>query len=161
MIIGFVRGFVKEIISISTLFFAVWASSYFGANLGSYFDIWLTSTGVQIWFGRILIFIIILVLGSILGWVTTKLIRLVLLGGIDRLIGSIFGALRGVLIIGLFVIVGQYSGFDSDAWWLDSHLLPHFEELANWIKVAAPKGFELIIPDEVIEKLPNQLQMEL
>ncbi len=161
MIIGFVRGFVKEIISVFTLLFAIWASSYFGANLGNYFDAWIDSSEMRTWSGRVIIFVLILFSGSILGWFFSKLIRLVMLGGIDRLVGSLFGAIRGLLFIGLFVIISQYSGFNNDAWWTESRLLPHFEKLADWIKVIAPKGFELIISDELIEKIPEQLPMDL
>ena len=161
MIIGFVRGFVKEIISVSTLLFAIWASSYFGATIGNYFDTWINSSEMRTWSGRILIFVLILFSGSILGWLFSKLIRLVMLGGIDRLVGSLFGVIRGILFIGLFVIISQYSGFDNDAWWTESRLLPHFEKLADWIRVIAPKSFELIISDELIEKIPEQLPMDL
>jgi len=161
MIIGFVRGFVKEIISVFTLLFAIWASSYFGANLGNYFDVWINSSEMRTWSGRILIFIVILFSGSILGWFFSKLIRIVMLGGIDRLVGSLFGAIRGLLFIGLFVIISQYSGFNNDAWWTESRLIPHFEKLAEWIRVIAPKGFELIISEELIEKIPEQLPMDL
>ena len=161
MIIGFVRGFVKEIISVFTLLFAIWASSYFGADLGNYFDAWINSPEIRTWSGRILIFILILFSGSILGWFFSKLIRLVMLGGIDRLVGSLFGAIRGILFIGLFVIIGQYSSFNNDVWWTESRFLPHFEKLAEWIRVIAPKSFELIISDEIIEKIPEQLPMDL
>ena len=161
MIIGFVRGFVKEIISLFTLLFAIWASSYFGATMGNYFDPWIDSSEIRIWSGRVFIFVLILFSGSILGWLFSKLIRLVMLGGIDRLVGSLFGVIRGLLFIGLFVIMSQYSGFDSDVWWTESKLLPHFEKLADWIRVIAPKGFEFIISDDLIEKIPEQLPMDL
>jgi membrane protein required for colicin V production len=161
IIVGFVRGFVKESISIGTLVVAIWAALYFGPVVGDVSQSWLSSAEMQVWFGRILVFAVILSVGGLLGWGISKLVRLSVLNSFDRLLGSGFGALRGLLLVALFVIGGQFSGFDNDEWWLSSRLLPHFEVVADWIKVMAPKGYELIIPDEVADELPVDLPMEL
>ena len=161
IIMGFVRGFVKESISIATLVIAIWASLYFGPVVGEVSESWLSSTELQIWFGRILVFAIVLSVGGLLGWGISKLVRLSILSGVDRLLGSLFGALRGIVLVSLLVIGGQFSGFDNDEWWLQSRLLPHFEVVADWIKVMAPVGYELIVPDEVADELPVDLPMEL
>lgn len=161
IVIGFVRGFVKESISIATLVIAIWAALYFGPVVGEVSQSWLSGEELQTWFGRILVFAIILSVGGLLGWGISKLIRLSVLSGFDRLLGSLFGALRGILLVALFVIGGQFSGFDNDDWWLKSRLLPHVEVVADWITVMAPKGYELIIPDEVADELPVDLPVEL
>jgi membrane protein required for colicin V production len=161
IIVGFVRGFVKEAISIATLVIAIWAALYFGPVVGEVSESWLSSLELQTWFGRILVFAIVLSVGGLLGWGISKLIRLSVLSGVDRLLGSLFGALRGILLVAIFVIAGQFSGFNNDAWWLNSRLLPHFEVVANWIKVMAPKGYDLIVPDEPADELPVDLPTEL
>ena len=119
------------------------------------------SVELQTWFGRILVFAIILSVGGLLGWGISKLVRLSVLSGVDRLLGSAFGALRGILLVALFVIAGQFSGFDNDEWWTQSRLRPHFEAVADWIELMAPKGYELIVPDGVAEELPVDLPTEL
>jgi len=70
------------------------------------------------------------------------------------LMGSLFGAGRGVVLMALFIIGGQFAGFNNDGWWLNSRLIPHFEIAADWIKVMAPQGYELLMPDEEAESLP-------
>jgi membrane protein required for colicin V production len=161
IIVGFVRGFVKESISIATLVIAIWAALYFGPAVGEVSQSWLSSEEMQTWFGRILIFAIVLSVGGLLGWGISKLVRLSVLSGLDRLMGSLFGILRGIIVVALLVIGAQFSGFDNDDWWLESHLLPHFEVVADWIKVMAPVGYELIVPDEVANELPVDLPMDL
>jgi membrane protein required for colicin V production len=161
VIIGFVRGIVKEAISIATLIVAIWAALYFGPSVGDLSESWLSSEELQTWFGRALVFSVILAVGSLIGWGVSKLVRLSLMSGVDRLLGSMFGALRGVLLVALFIIGGQFAGFDNDEWWLRSQALPYFEVVADWIKVMAPKGYELIIPDETAESLPLELPVEL
>ena len=161
IIIGFMRGFVKESISIATLVIAIWAALYFGPSAGKITQSWLSSQELQTWFGRLIIFSVVLAFGGLLGWGISKLVRSSVLSGVDRLMGSLFGILRGILLVALFVIGGQFSGFDNDEWWLQSRLLPHFEVVADWIKVMAPVGYELIVPDGVAEELPTDLPVEL
>ena len=161
IIIGFVRGFVKEAISIATLVIAIWAALYFGPAVGGISKSWLSAQELQIWFGRILLFVVILAAGGLLGWGISKLVRLSVLSGLDRLLGSLFGVIRGVLLVALLVIAGQFAGFDNDEWWKQSILRPHFEVVADWIKVMAPKGYEVIVPDEIAGELPVALPTEL
>lgn len=161
VIVGIMRGFVKESISIAALLIAIWASLYFGPAVGNVSSSWLSSEALQMWFGRILVFAIILSIGGLLGWGISKLVRMSVLSGMDRLLGSLFGAVRGVLLLALFIIGGQFAGFDNDDWWLNSRLIPHVEVVAEWIKVMAPQGLELLTPDEEAESLPVDIPEEL
>lgn len=95
IVIGLVRGFIKEAISIVTLLVAIWAALYFGPALGDVSSSWISSEELQIWFGRLVIFAIVLSIGGLLGWGISKLIRLSLLSGIDRVLGAAFGVVRG------------------------------------------------------------------
>jgi len=154
IVVGFFRGFVKEAISISVLLFATWAALNFGPEVGTVSRNWFSSEELQKWAGRILVFVVILAVGGLLGWGVSKLVRMSALSGVDRLLGSGFGAARGVVLMAILVIGGQFAGFDNDEWWLQSRAIPHFEVVANWIKVMAPKGYELLVPEEAPETLP-------
>ena len=161
VIVGFVRGFIKEAISITALLLAIWAALYFGPAVGNATASWLDSAELQMWCGRILVFAIILSVGGILSWGLSKLVRLSILSGMDRFLGSLFGICRGVLLISVFVILGQFAGFENDGWWENSFLIPHFEVVAEWIKVMAPQGYEILTPDAPAETLPVELPTEL
>ncbi len=157
IVVGFIRGFIKEAMSIASLLIAIWAALYFGPAVGDVSESWLSSEELQMWFGRILVFAIILSLGGLLGWGISKLVRLSVLSGIDRLLGCVFGVLRGVLLLAIFIIGGQFAGFDNDDRWLQSRLIPHFEVVADWIKVMAPEGYDLLVPDEPADSLPVEV----
>lgn len=153
IVVGLFRGFVKEAISIASLLFAIWAAMYFGPSVGAVSESWLSSTGLQIWFGRVLVFAVILSIGGLLGWGVSKLVRLSLLSGIDRFLGSLFGFTRGVLLTAVFVLGGEFAEFNDDDWWRNSALIPHFEVVADWIRVMAPQGLDMLTPDETAESL--------
>jgi membrane protein required for colicin V production len=157
IVIGLLRGFVKEAISIAALLIAIWTAMYFGPEVGSISDSWLSSAELQIWFGRILVFAVILSLGGLLGWGISKLVRLSVLSGMDRFLGSLFGFGRGVLLTAVFIIGGEFAGFNNDGWWHGSVLIPQFEVVADWIRVMAPQGLDILTPDGQAESLPIEL----
>jgi membrane protein required for colicin V production len=143
LVVGFIRGIVREAIAIASLLIAIWAAM----NLGS--------TELQMWAGRSLVFIIILAVGALGGWGISKIIRMSGLTGIDRALGAFFGAIRAVLILGLFVLTGRYAGFYDYDWWHDSAIIPLGDQVADWISVMAPRGMELFQP----ENLPDELAL--
>ena len=157
VVVGIVRGFVKEAISIASLLVAIWAALFFGPSVGEVSESWISSAEMQTWFGRILVFAIVLSAGGLLGWGIAKLVRLSVLSGIDRMVGGVFGAGRGVLLAALFILAGQFAGFDNDPWWQNSKAIPYLEVVAEWIKVMAPQGYDLLTPDEVADSLPLEL----
>lgn len=152
--VGFMRGFVKEAISIAALLIAIWAALRFGLAAGTLSAGWLSSAELQLWFGRILVFLVILAIGGLLGWGVSKVIRLSALSGTDRILGLVFGFCRGVVLIAVLIIGGQFAGFDNDNWWLKSRLIPYGSYVADWIRVMTPKGVELLQPDDVPKELP-------
>ena len=147
VIVGIIRGFVKEAISMAALLVAIWAALYFGPSVGEVSDSWISSQELKAWFGRVLVFAVILSIGGLLGWGISKLVRLSVLSGMDRLAGSAFGAGRGILLAALFVLGGEFAGFDNDAWWQKSILIPHLEVVAEWIEVMAPQGYEILVTE--------------
>ena len=122
---------------------------------------WLDSEELQMWFGRIFLFAVILSVGGLLSWGLSKLVRLSILSGMDRFLGSLFGICRGLLLIAVAVILGEFAGFSNDPWWQDSMLIPHLEVVADWIKVMAPEGYELLTPDAPANALPVELPQQL
>ena len=157
VIVGVIRGFIKEAISITALLTAIWAALYFGPGVGEVSESWISSREMQTWFGRILVFAIVLSLGGLIGWGISKLVRLTVLSGIDRFLGAMFGVARGILLAALFILTGQFAGFDNDDWWRRSKSIPHLEVVTEWIKVMAPQGYEFLTPDAYSGSIPIEL----
>ena len=154
VVVGAFRGFVKEAISVVTLVVAIWAALRFAPMGGSLVDHWVTSSGVQIWVGRLIVFLAVLLVGGILGWGLSKIVQASALSISDRVFGMVFGLARGVVLVGLLVMTGQYAGFKYDEWWGSSRLIPYGEQVAEMIKKVAPMGLELIQSEESVDDIP-------
>ena len=153
--VGIFRGFVKEAISIVTLLVAVWVAMTFGDYAGQWSESWVNSEGLQLWVGRILVFVVILVVGGLVGWGVSKLVNLSALNGTNRVLGAMFGFGRGAILLGVFIIGGQLAGFDQDNWWRASRLIPYGTTVADWIRIMAPKGVDLLKQKEAEEPVED------
>ena len=50
----------------------------------------------------------------------------------DRLLGMVFGAARGALLVTVVVALVNLSPFRTDAWFAESQVVPKFIEVAEW-----------------------------
>jgi membrane protein required for colicin V production len=53
------------------------------------------------------------------------------LTGTDRLLGMVFGAGRGAVLVALLVFLATLTPVAEDQWWSQSRLLPRFQLLAD------------------------------
>ncbi len=89
---------------------------------------------VKIWAARVILVILILLLGAGIGALLGHFVRLSIFSGMDRFLGFVFGALRGILLLGVFVILGQLLRLDGERWWRHSLLIPYGESIANGLR---------------------------
>jgi membrane protein required for colicin V production len=61
-------------------------------------------------------------------------VRLSIFSGMDRLLGFAFGILRGFLLLGVFVILGQLLRLPAEGWWRHSLMIPYGESIANGLR---------------------------
>ncbi len=153
VVVGVIRGIVREAISMAALLLAIWSALHLGPYAGGWLGGSIGSTEFEMWAGRALIFVIVLALGALAGWGISKIVRLAGLTGTDRYLGGVFGFLRAAVLAGLFALFGRYAAFDADNWWLESRLIPYAETVADWIEVMAPKGMEMLQPEQMIDEI--------
>jgi membrane protein required for colicin V production len=53
------------------------------------------------------------------------------LTGTDRLLGILFGAARGAVLVALMVYLAALTPMLEDPWWRESQLIGHFQTLAD------------------------------
>jgi uncharacterized membrane protein required for colicin V production len=77
--------------------------------------------------------------------VLSHFVRLSLFNGTDRFLGFVFGMARGVLLLGVFVILGQILRLDSETWWQRSRLIPFGEGIANGLRLIVGDHFPEVV----------------
>jgi len=106
MVMGFINGLVKEVASLAALILGIWGaikfSSFTAAKLYDYFDMTGKYVGI---IAFIITFMIIVVIIHFIGIIADKIVNAVSLGFVNRLLGIVFGLLKTVLIMSVFLVV--------------------------------------------------------
>jgi membrane protein required for colicin V production len=141
------RGFLREALSLLIWVVSVVLSIMFHEQLASLLEPYLSSPSIRKVAAIILLFTLCLIMGGLLSVLLSQLVQLTGLTGTDRLLGMIFGALRGVVVIVVLLLVGQnILPLRQELWWQQSVLIPHFLLLESWIVSAALYIRDLILP---------------
>jgi membrane protein required for colicin V production len=135
-IISIFRGFFREAFSLFSWVMAVWAAWKFGPQGAEYFSEWGTSV-VRLWAARVVILIIVLFVGGVVNWMLGMLLHKTGLSGTDRVIGMIFGMARGVILVGILLLIMEELGYDETAWWWESKLIPYAAPVVDTLRYMA------------------------
>ena len=117
MLLGLWRGLVQEVLSL-----AGWVAAFFVAQIyAPQAAAWLPMEGssqmLRYAAGFVAVFIAVLIATVLVSFVIKKLVSAVGLGPLDRLLGSLFGLLRGlVILLAVTVVVGMTPMRESEAW---------------------------------------------
>lgn len=127
------RGFIKEALSLVTWIVAFLVALMFSESFAEFLKPWISLPSARAAAAIAILFIAVLILGGLIGFLAGQLVRKTGLGGTDRVLGTVFGAARGVLIVAVIVMLAGLTALPQDPWWRESQLLPHFERLALWL----------------------------
>jgi membrane protein required for colicin V production len=116
---------------------AVWLAWRIGPSLEPHLGGILRQAPYGLWAGRGIVFIAVLVIGGIIGAIISHYVRLSIFSGLDRFLGLLLGLIRGVVIVGVAMILAQQVKLDGEAWWHKSKLLPVAQPVANLLRALA------------------------
>ena len=103
---GFSRGIIQEASTILGLIASFLLASFYYKDLAFWLARFLPNHKILLnFFGFIFIFILGIFLFNFLATITRGTIRLVLLGWLDRILGSLFGLIKGTIIIFILVTI--------------------------------------------------------
>lgn len=129
VIISLVRGFVRESLSLAGLVAAIAASFYLSQPASQLLEGSVETPSLRLIIAVVVLFVVTLFSVAILNFFVGKLIKISGLSGTDRMIGVIFGVLRGVLVVAVLVVLASMTTLPEDPWWQASVLLGYFEQL--------------------------------
>ncbi len=133
-LLGLLRRFVREAVSLAFWILAIWAAWKFGPIIEPHLGGLLADPKVAPWIGRLVVLVLVLLIGWVTGLVLTHFARSVGLGPLDRAIGLLFGIVRGMVLMGLMIIGGELLHLNQEDWWGRSKLVPYGEAVGDWLR---------------------------
>ncbi|HUO79483.1 MAG TPA: CvpA family protein [Steroidobacteraceae bacterium] len=144
VIIGAVRGFVREAVALITWLVAIWVAWRFSGFLHPYLGGLLETPEQKAWVARGIVLLVVLLVGTLVGALLSWLTRTAAgLSAFDRLFGVLFGLTRGIVLVGFGALLGQTLKLDHEPWWKHSRLVPYAQGVAGWLESFAGESRHL------------------
>ena len=125
---GLWRGLIKEVLSLLTWIAALLVSRVYSEPLAGLMTGVIENDGIRYVSAFAILFVIVMMFGTFLNFLMSKLLNLTGLKLADRLLGAGFGVARGVIIV--LVIMFITSMFVSETeLWQRSQLVPYGMDL--------------------------------
>lgn len=138
------RGFVKEALSLSAWVAAFFIATAFSERLSTVLASTIENPSLRHTTSYTILFVGTLMMGSLINFLVAKLIRATGLSGEDRLMGTAFGMVRGIVIVLVMIVVARaLVPVEQERLWQTSALLPHFLLIENWFRDTFSQMFDL------------------
>jgi membrane protein required for colicin V production len=141
LLIGAWRGLVREVLSILGWVIAFLAANLLAGPLGPLMPQAIPSPELRVAAAFVAIFMVSLIVTTLLGLLLSKIVKAVGLGGLDRMLGALFGAARGLLIVLAFALVAGLTSAPRQSFWKDSTSGPLLVQAALMLKPILPQTF--------------------
>jgi membrane protein required for colicin V production len=137
---SFRKGLTQEVLSLATVVLAMLLGLWFYGTAGSYLTPYLSSHSLANLAGFLVVFVGVMLLGSLVGFTLGKVLRVTGLSVVDRVLGAAFGALRGTLIaiVLIMAIMAFSSGDRPPDSVVRSRFAPYVADAAHVVASIAP-----------------------
>ena len=140
VVFALIRGGVAEILSISKWFIALWIMHGYGDLVVRFIPSGISNVLLRSVIVYAVIFVFVAIIIVLLKKIFSSMINKLGLGGLNYLIGFVFGSVRGVFICALIVIVIEMLSLDSKHSWQNSKAYVVINPAIKLIVTSIPDG---------------------
>jgi membrane protein required for colicin V production len=129
------RGFVREAVSLAGWIAAFVIANMFVGEMAAFLQQWIANVTGRYVAAYALLFAGMLMVAGIAGKLSAQVVKVTGLTLLDRLLGTVFGFVRGIIIVLVVVYVLRELAPPQNLLWLDeSQLMPHVDILGHWVQ---------------------------
>jgi membrane protein required for colicin V production len=134
------RGLVEEIFSLGAWIVAFLAAKWGAAVVGPLLPFSLQSEGLRYFAGFVVVFLLMMIAVMLMGHMIKGSVEAVGLGGADKVVGGIFGVLRGLVILVGFTLAAGLTALPQTDFWKNAIFSKPLETLAMAMQPLLPAG---------------------
>lgn len=117
VLLGVMRGFVRETLSLGAWVAAFWSANRFSPLLTGMLPSAISGQPLRILVAFVAIFLGTLIVLALLTKLLSGVVKKAGLGWVDGFLGFAFGLARGILIVMVFVLLSGLTSFPESATW--------------------------------------------
>ena len=130
------RGFVREAISLAGWIAAFVVANMFVDEMATFLAQWIVNVTGRYIAAYALLLVGTLVMAGVLGKLGAQVVKVTGLTLLDRILGTAFGFVRGIIIVLVLVYLLRHLAPPQNLIWLDeAQLMPPLEMLAQWVQL--------------------------
>jgi membrane protein required for colicin V production len=146
LLLGMWRGIIQEVLSLVGWVAAFYVSQMYAPMAAAWLPMDGSSQMLRYAAGFVVVFVAVLVGTALVSWVIKKLVSAVGLGSLDRLLGSLFGLMRGVVILlAVTVLVGMTPMRETEGW-REAQGAQWLQQFLHVLKPVLPVDFGKYLP---------------
>jgi membrane protein required for colicin V production len=144
ILLGALRGLVREFLSLAGWVLAAVLSLWFGADAAQSLPAdW--SPVARLALASVLIFVATVFAAGLLASVLGRLLKAAGLGGTDRTLGAVFGLCRGLFAVVALMLMAGLTQLTSQPAWKQAVLIPRVTALILIIKPHLPENMQVLV----------------
>jgi len=140
ILLSILRGFLRETLSLAGWVAAFFVAKLYTLQLAPMLPQAIPGESLRLLAAFLILFLITLLISSLLAIALAEVFKKIGLGGLDRLLGAFFGLARGVLIVGVIVLLGGLTTLPRETFWRDAMFSAPFEALVTSALPWLPEG---------------------
>lgn len=159
VLVGALRGFIKEVFSLLVWAAAFLVAYHFAGNVAAWMEDAVTLPSARMAMGFSGLFVAVLLVGGLINYLLGRLVESTGLSGTDRLLGGVFGAARGLVLIIAVLLVAGFTPIPGDPWWQQSQSIKRLMPLVEWGAGYLPESVVEQLNFEPAEEAPDEDQV--
>ena len=138
LLLGAWRGLLYEALSLGGWVLAYFAARWVAEPRGHVLPMGDASAEWRFAAGFVLVFIAVAFAGGMLAWAVRGAARALGMRPVDRLLGAVFGVLRGALLLLVLAAAIQLAGQGGEPWWRESASGPWLNQALAQLRPILP-----------------------
>lgn len=140
ILISLMRGAVREILSLLGWVLAFYVARTYAIQVVPLLPYDIPSEKLKMLAAFIIVFLAVLLITSLIAIALSGLLKEIGLGWLNRLLGGVFGFLRGLLIVTVLMILAGMTQLPKDDRWTNAMFSAPLEALVKTVLVWLPKS---------------------
>lgn len=131
--ISFIRGFVREALSLTGWIVSFLIAWRLHGSFSTFLDSSISNLNLRLIVAFFILFTVSMIMFTLVNFFAGKIVQRTGLSGADRVIGVLFGFLRGIVLVSALVALAGLTRLPKAEIWHHSYLLIKFQAVAIWL----------------------------